>query len=98
MASGRGPGVNAGYQSQHGKQRNDGAAAVAHKGQGQADNRGNADAHANITANLEDQGCGAAVAHQLTQIVLAPGADLNAPGSTTNSANNKTKDTFSDMG
>ena len=54
MGGGGWSGVNAGNQTQHGVNGNDGAAAVADEGQGQADNGHNADAHAHIDDHLEN--------------------------------------------
>ncbi len=80
MAGGCRSGVDTGDKPKHGVQRNDGAAAVAHKGQRQTDNRGDADAHTHITGDLKDQrGCGAEADHA-AHIVGAFQTHINAPG------------------
>ncbi len=72
--------INAGYKAQHGKQRHHRGAAVADKGQGQADNRGDADAHTDVAAYLENQSRGNTVADQPPHIVGAAGAHINTAG------------------
>lgn len=79
--AGRGrSGMDAGDQAQHGIQRQDRAAAIADKGQGQADNRHDTDAHAHIDDHLENQSCRRAEADQPAHKILAPGAYIDAPG------------------
>ena len=80
MAGGIWSGVDAGDQTHHGVQGQNGAAAVADEGQGQTDNRSNADTHTDVAENLENQGGGGAEAYQPPDIVLAVSTHPDAPG------------------
>ena len=71
-------GVDTGHQPQHsvnGRQRR---AAVADEGQGQADNGGHADAHADVADQLEHQRRSRSKAHQAAHIVRAADAHMDA--------------------
>lgn len=80
MAAGGRSGVNAGNKTQHGKDRNDGAATVADQRQSKTDNRHDAHAHANIDADLEKESCCGTKADHTAHIVRAAGAYPDAAG------------------
>ena len=80
MGHGLRSGVGAGYQSQHGKDGNDGRTAVADERQGQADNGHGTDAHADVDDHLKDQGRCSTVADQTAHVVGTPDAHIDASG------------------
>ena len=73
-------GVDTGHKTQHGINGNDRAAAVTDQGESQTDNGQNADAHADVTGDLEDQCRSGTEAGDPAHIVRTFGADPNASG------------------
>ena len=72
--------VSAGYKSQHCVDRNNGRTAVADQRQRQTDNGHNADTHADVNGNLENQRGGRTEADQATHIVLTTQTNIDAAG------------------
>ena len=60
--------MDTGHQTQHGVGCDDGAAAVADQGQGQADNRHCTDAHTDVDHHLEHHGKCRTEAHHAAHI------------------------------
>lgn len=72
--------MDTGDKPQHGIQGQNRTAAIADKGQGQADDRGDADAHTHVTDYLKDQRRRRAEADHAPHVIRGADTHIDAPG------------------